>query len=454
MNDKIWDLKQFGDNLAIVADSSKRITYSELSELSQHMQVPSERKEVVFILCRNCVTCVAFYISCVNDGTVPLMLDAKISNKQLQILIDDYKPMYCYVPKERRESISGYICIRVDDGYCLLQIRERISYEIYEDLALLLPTSGSTGSRKVVRQSYNNIKSNARAICCYLSITDLDRSALNMPLYYTYGLSILHSYLMVGATILITDKSVLQKEFWTFVRDNGMTSFSGVPYTYELLRRIKFEEIDLPNVRYMTQAGGAMDGELWEYMRRYTKQRGIMFYVMYGQTESTARISYLPCEDFFEKQGSVGVAVPGTKIYIEQGEVVCEGDSVCLGYAMNYRDLNNKDDWNGVLHTGDYGCIDSEGYLYIYGRKDRYVKLLGKRINLDELQVLLSEQLGEKIYMVKDRGRLKLVSKKSISRDAIWKFAKSLGVPSDCICTYQIENIPRTATGKVDYEKL
>ena len=155
----------------------------------------------------------------------------------------------------------------------------------------------------------------------------------------------------------MTEYNVLQKEFWKFFARHKATSFSGVPYTYELLRKIRFDRMHLPYLRYMTQAGGRLKECEWEYIEKYSKTHSVLFYSMYGQTEATARISYLPWQKM-NKRGSVGIAVPETIVTIDEyGEIIVKGNHVCLGYAENYKDLCMGDEWHGVLHTGDLSLI-------------------------------------------------------------------------------------------------
>ncbi len=386
---------------------------------------------------------------------VPFMLDADILRDEFEKLLSIYQPGYCYIPKSReRVSLSCYRCIRQDIAYCLYENEEGIVYDIHFELALLLPTSGTTGGPKAVRQLYKNIKSNATDICKYLNISEVDRAILALPLHYTYGLSILHSHFLAGGTLLLTKQNVLQKVFWDFFRVNSGTSLSGVPYTYELLRKVEFAEMDLPSLRYMTQAGGALGEQEWDYMQKYSKQTNVAFYIMYGQTEATARIAYLPYESLRKKRGSVGIAIPGSQISIEEGEVVCSGDNVCLGYAMSFADLKKGDEWGGVLHTGDMGYLDEEGYLYVRGRKDRCIKILGKRVNLDDLQILISRNVGAELYVVSNNDIIEFVSQDTVDKDDVIAYLRKLKIPTNHVRVRMVDRIPRKSMGKVDYGKL
>lgn len=166
---------------------------------------------------------------------------------------------------------------------------------------MLLTTSGSTGSPKLVRLSKENILENAKSIAQYLDIDQNERAITSLPMHYSYGLSVINSHLISGATILLTEDSYIQRDFWVFAREQRVTSFSGVPFTYEILKKMKFWNRNLPTLRTLTQAGGKLSNELIEYFAKNAKLRDVNFYVMYGQTEATARMSYLPCQYTIEK---------------------------------------------------------------------------------------------------------------------------------------------------------
>jgi acyl-coenzyme A synthetase/AMP-(fatty) acid ligase len=212
---------------------------------------------------------------------------------------------------------------------------------------------------------------------------------------------------MVGATILMTEKSLMQKEFWDFFKQQKATSFGGVPYTYEMLKKLRFMRMNLPSLRTMTQAGGKLTPELHEEFAAYAKEKGKQFVVMYGQCEATARMGYLPADKAVEKKGSMGIAIPGgrftlidvngeaiTEPYVT-GELVYDGDNVTLGYAECGVDLAGGDERHGHLQTGDMAQFDGDGFFYIVGRKKRFLKIYGNRVNLDEMDRLIKGRFEE-----------------------------------------------------------
>ncbi|WP_049562338.1 AMP-binding protein [Nonomuraea sp. SBT364] len=257
----------------------------------------------------------------------------------------------------------------------------------HPDLAVLLATSGSTGSPKLVRLSRAAVLANARAIAEALAIGPAEIAPTSLPLHYSYGLSVLNSHLVAGASVLLTDAGLLERSFWTSLDEHRCTSLAAVPYQYEMLRRLRFDPADHPALTTLTQAGGRLRAELiTEFAALSTT-----FYVMYGQTEATARIAVLPPDRLAGKPGSAGLAVPGGRLEIVDGEVVYHGPNVMMGYAEEAADLAKGDELGGVLRTGDLGHLDDEGFLHLTGRVKRIAKIFGVRVNLDDVERLLRD---------------------------------------------------------------
>ena len=354
------------------------------------------------------------------------------------------------------------------EGYVLLRTRNE-TYPIHEELALLLTTSGSTGSPKLVRQSMKNLTANALSIAWYLELDASERPVTTLPMHYTYGLSVLHSHLLAGGTVLLTERSVLEEGFWDFFVSQGATSLSGVPATYDILSRVGFFERELPSLRSFTQAGGKLSAAMHETCARFAEKRGVRFYVMYGQTEATARMAYLPWQRSLEKCGSIGIPIPGGSFSLLDGqgreitgadvtgELVYRGDNVTLGYARGPEDLAKGDEWRGVLHTGDLARRDSEGYYYITGRKKRFLKMAGNRVNLDECEQMVRGMFPEtdcaccgqddqlKVFVTLERAQTDAVRR---------ELAGLLHLPLSSILVLHIPRIPRNSSGKVLYPKL
>lgn len=404
------ELTKYNDKMALISEEGVSLTYTELNNEVQELVKLLVPRTLMFAFCSNTAGSVCGYLGALNAKTVPYLLDAHTNEVLVKTLIDVYQPAYLYMPSELvsvyAES-AGYEKIYEKYDYVLYKTNFEKVYPMHEDLAQLLGTSGSTGSPKLVRQSYRNIQANAESIAQYLELDDTERPVTTLPMNYTYGLSIINSHLLVGGTLLLTQKPIVSKDFWDFMKANKATSFGGVPYTYEMLKRVRFFRMDLPDLRTMTQAGGKLAPELHREFAQYAKEKGKHFVVMYGQTEATARMAYLPHEKSLEKYGSMGIAIPGGKLLLIDvdgneitepevtGELVYEGENVTLGYAICGEDLAKGDERNGRLETGDMAKRDADGFYYVVGRKKRFLKLFGNRINLDEIDRMIKAQFEE-----------------------------------------------------------
>lgn len=410
------------DRLAIISDTGERLTYSELVERVSTRAKELDRGVLQFCLCRNSIESIVEYLACLEAGAPVVLLDATKDPETIENLRKIYKP---------------------GETKC------------HPDLALCLTTSGSTGSPKLVRLTKRNILANAESIAEYLQIDENERPITMLPMYYSYGLSIINSHLLKGATILLTDKTYAQREFWNFLRENEATSMSGVPYTWEMLRRLRFMRMDLPSVRTMTQAGGKLNAEIALEYIRWAKSVGKQFIVMYGQTEATARMSYLPWERAEEKYASIGVAIPGGKFSLaDDGELIYQGENVSLGYAECAEDLMKGDENHGVLHTGDMARVDEDGFYYITGRKKRFVKVWGNRCNLDQVEQLVKPITTTCACAGVDDHITVFVTKEGLEKEIKDLLASKTGLNPIAFAVKVIDAIPVKDSGKIDYQLL
>lgn len=398
---KIWNLGRFNDNVALIDEFGGQLTYSQLNANANFLAEAVGKRCLVFSLCRNEIGSVIGYTGFVNNGIVPVLLNAHLEDSLLNNLLTTYEPSYLWVPKDQVERFTGMEEVYSAYDYVLLKTGYTKEYPLYHELGLLITTSGSTGSPKFVRQSYTNLLDNAQSIAEYLKLDDTERPITTLPMNYVYGLSIINSHFLVGATLLLTDKGLMQKEFWQFFKDKEATSFGGVPYTYEMLDKLRFYRMKLPSLRTMTQAGGKIIPDLHEKFAKYAEENGKHFVVMYGAAEATSRMGYLPPERAVEKKGSMGIPIPGGVFHLVDangneiteprvtGELVYEGKNVTLGYAEKGEDLILGDERHGRLETGDMAQFDEDGYYYIVGRKKRFLKIYGNRVNLDEIDRMI-----------------------------------------------------------------
>ncbi|MDD3334826.1 MAG: AMP-binding protein [Eubacteriales bacterium] len=395
----MWSFERFGDAIAFLDEHGQSLSYRRLSEEGKALCQAVGERCLCFQLCSNTMGSVLGYAGLIEGGIVPALFSGEMDRELLQGLYDAYHPAYFWAP----EGFAWEGCQAVYSrfGYTLLKTPFGAETKLYPELGLLLTTSGSTGSPKLVRQSYRNIRANLDSIVEYLGLTADERPITTLPMNYTYGVSIINSHLAVGATLLLTEKGIAQREFWDFFKREKATSFGGVPYTYEMLDRMRFLRMELPSLRTMTQAGGKLLPELHQKFCLWCREHGKQFIVMYGQCEATARMAYLPWEKSLEKVGAMGVAIPGGRFDLIDvnggvirephvtGELKYYGENVTLGYAINGGDLIKGDERHGELETGDMAQMDEDGYYTVVGRKKRFLKLFGNRVNLDELERML-----------------------------------------------------------------
>ena len=451
--------------IAAVNEAGETLTYGSLVEFAGQFGEVIGHRTLIFILCKNEFGALKGYVSCLSDGIVPLMVDAGLDNELLLNLIETYKPEFLWIPEEKKVDLD-YSEVFASDGYSLVKTGFP-SYELYPELGLLLTTSGSTGTAKLVRQSYANVESNARAIISYLEIDENERPITNLPMSYTYGLSVINSHLLAGARIMMTTRSIFQREFWQFFKEGEITSIAGVPYTYEMLKKMRFFRMQLPSLKTMTQAGGKLSPELHKEFGEFAHENGIRFFVMYGQTEATARMSYLPYERTLEKYGSMGIAIPGGKFSIIDvdgneitepevaGELVYEGPNVTLGYGTCPEDLAKGDENHGRLVTGDIAKFDSDGFYYIVGRKKRFLKIFGKRVNLDECEKLLKEKFEiECACSGRDDLLGVFVTDEQYAAPCVSFLSDKLGIHNSAFTSRVVEEIPKNESGKTLYKDL
>ena len=453
-------------NIAIISEDDISISYAELDNFSKFLKDKIPSRSLIFSLNKNTLGSLVGYFSFMKNKVVPLMLDAKMDIQLIDSLITCYQPEYLWLPTDDSPNFpnSNIICSLFD--YSLIKLKNCYNQQLHEDLALLLATSGSTGSPKVVKLSYQNIKSNTSSIIEYLSINQNERPITTLPMSYSFGLSIINSHLCSGATLLLTNRSLFEKEFWSFLKKEKATSLSGVPYTFDMLKKLRFTRMDLPHLQTLTQAGGKMNNDLNKDFAEFCKISKKRFFVMYGQTEATARMSYLPHEFSLSKIGSMGIAIPNGRFSLINeagetiqesniiGELVFEGLNVSMGYAKCVNDLSHNDENKGRLFTGDLAKRDVDGFYYIVGRKKRFLKIFGNRVNLDETERLLKDINSECACTGSD-DKIIVYTTDNLKIDKIRDYISSkLGLHHSAFSIKYIESIPKNSSGKTIYSDL
>lgn len=461
-------LHRNADRTLFACDDGASFAYAAALDLSQHPAIQGTRRRVVFCLCANVPGALLGYLGLIAAGAVPVMLNAMITTSQLVNLWERYRPDYAWLPQARMNEFPDARPVLVDWGHTLVAFDKLASAPINDDLAMLLSTSGSTGSPKMVRISHKNIASNAKAISNYLALTSDERPISTLPPSYTYGLSILHSHLLHGCTIALTNRTLFDRGFWEFLKSSKASSMSGVPYHYEMLRKLRFSDMDLPELRTITQAGGHLSHSLASEYAAHCASRGMRFFIMYGQVEATARMGYLAPEKTLYKPDSIGQPIPGGRFWLEDesgqpfsavettGQLVYQGSNVCMGYAESAQDLAKGDEFGGILRTGDLARRDSDGDYYIVGRIKRFLKLFGHRVNLQEIEDAL-QAAGQRVACSGCDDQLDVYLCKGTSEAA--KSIKSqlvnqLRLTPASVRVLNVADLPRNEAGKIQYADL
>ena len=454
--------------MAVITDKGERLNYEELAAVAKSFANSVPQKGLLFCFCENRIASLVGYVACLEHHIPIVLLDGSKDLSLLQNLIAVYQPEYVWLATGKKDGIGGAtIYSYASFSLQKMQYKEEIEKPVINpELSLCLTTSGSTGSPKLVRLSEKNLLANAEQIAEYLEIDEKERPVTILPSYYSYGVSVINSHLIKGATILLTEGTVAQREFWSFMKEQKATSIAGVPYTYEMLKMLRFFRMELPYLKTMTQAGGKLNKDIVRQYIEFAQEKGKRFFVMYGQTEATARMSYLPLEHAMEKYASIGIAIPRGKFslmdvngnaieepYVD-GELIYEGPNVSLGYAECRADLAKCDENHGVLHTGDVAHRDSDGYYYITGRIKRFVKVWGNRCNLDAMGQLV-KSITTSCACVGVDDKITIFVTEQGQEDAIIKLLVSkTGFNNRAFEVRVIDAIPVKSSGKLDYQAM
>lgn len=462
----MFDLNKFADNIAVETEDGQKMIYAQLEKDASAIAAEMEPRKFTFCLCENTLGSFVGYVAFMTHNIPTVLLDALKDASVIGTLIEHYKPTYIWKPMnghadiaEKAEKVLQY------EDYELVKTQYD-GYDIHPDVLLCLTTSGTTGSPKLVKLTEKNLKSNAESIAEYLKITEKERAITSLPMYYSFGMSVINSHLIKGATLLLTDKAVIQREFLNFLKEGKATSIAGVPYTYEMLRRLRFLKMELPELRTMIQAGGKLNASIVKEYVEAAQASGKEFIVMYGQTEAAPRMSYLPFDKALDKYASIGIPIPGGKLSVRDvndqeittpdtdGELIYEGPNVCMGYAEGIEDLAKGDENHGVLHTGDVARFDNDGYFYITGRMKRFVKVWGNRCNLDATEQLV-KAITTSCACVGVDDKITIFITENGLEDKIKNYLiDKTGLNIRAFDVNVIDVIPTLPSGKLDYQTM
>ena len=463
----MWNFQCFKDNVAFISDNNESCTYNEIIAFSKQQRKYFNKKNLILCLLNNSIDGILGYVGFLQNKQVPLMVNNNIGNDSLKKLIDKYEPDFLWASKRYQSVFSSFDVIHNNKTFCLLQNSKKNTSELHSDLCLLASTSGSTGSQKYVRQSYSNIKSNINSILSYLPISGRDHTITTLPCHYTFGASIIHSHLVVGSKIILTNHPISQKEFWNTYEKNNITTFYGVPYTFEMLDRLKFFSKQRHSLRIIAQAGGKLSEQMQKKIAQYSFNYKKLFFCMYGQAEATTRIAYLEPKKSLQKLGSIGLPIKNGKLYItndrgekltgayESGNLIYNGPNVCMGYANKRNDLSKSDEWFGTIETGDIAHRDNDGYFYIVGRKKRFAKIFGTSVNLDDLEDILKSKFEKlEVAVVSNDKKVFLVYASKQTKNLSKFLSPKIMLSPSVYIEVKFDKIPKTPSNKISYNEI
>jgi long-chain acyl-CoA synthetase len=441
-------------NRIALIDSDKNISYGELINISKKLPL-NKKKNLVLILAENKIEPIAVYASLISKRQACFLIDSKIDSYLLKNLIDKYRPNMIFGHKNNIIKFKNYRKVYKINNYVLVEAKTLTNYKIHRDIVLLLSTSGSTASPKYVKISWKALKNNTAQIQKVLKINKDHKTITTLPFHYTYGLSIINTHLDKGCSIVINNNKIFENTFWNKIQKFSVNSFGGVAYMYQLMKRINIKKKFFKTIKYLTHAGGHLDLGTWNYILGIT---GIKkkFYNMYGAVEACSRISILDYKHVFTKKNSIGKGLPGVKIFIKKkrnkGELFFSGKNIFSGYANSYKDLSSLKIYK-QYNTKDLAYKDKDGYYYIIGRKDRYIKILSNRIYLNDLENYFSNNYT-KLVCIGKNNQLFLFANLNYRAKIIRVCNEKFNIHSNYINFYSFAHVKYMRNNKIDYNYL
>ena len=453
------------NSLAAIDEVGNSVTYGELSDFSNQFKNLIPERELIFCLCENTIGALLGFISFYENKDVALLLGSTTDRELLFNLISVYKPSFIWLPKKYINEFQVEIVYQ-NYGYVLGSTGYK-AYPMNQYLSLLLTTSGSTGSPKLVRYKYGNIEANAKTVANVFEWTTEERAICELPMQYSMGLNVINSHLYSGGTILMISSSLTSLSFWKFIKEHKGTSFTGVPFSYDILLKLRFVQMDLPHLKTIAEGGGKLTDSIFSTLADWAEKNGKRFFATFGTTETSARMSYLPPHLATLKCGSIGQAIPGSEMLLlddngnliegndVEGELCYRGSNVTMGYAICKEDLLRDDDFSGEYKTGDLAKRDSDGFYYIVGRKKRFLKLFGFRVSLDQCERLINEKFNIECACIGDDSTMNIYITNEMLQVEVKNYIslKTKLLPA-AFNIRVIDKIPRNNSGKISYTLL
>jgi len=458
---------KYSKNIAIIDKEYSNLTYKKVLIETDKIREKIKKRSLILIVSENSLGSLLAYIFCIINNHVGIIVDLKTTKQNILKIFKDYQPNYIFISK-KNNSIFKKVCSEKYIFFDQSLMKNKLTKEkkMNKNLSLLLSTSGSMGSIKFVKLSTSNLKYNTDSIINYLKINKKDSAITNLPISYSYMLSIINTHFEVGGSIVISKYSLVEKKFWETLKNSKSTSFNGVPYTYEMLSKIGLKNIKIDTLKYLTLAGGKLENDELKEIIKFCKKNNLNFFSMYGQTEASPRISYLKPEFSQKKIGSIGKGIPGSKMYIinntgkkilkpfVEGEIICEGKNVFMGYSKDYNDLKNANEENYKLKTGDLGYFDKNGFFYITSRISRIAKIFGNRVDLGALESLMSQKSYKVACLSDNKIVFIFIEKKYNKTNLINTISKITNLSINSFELIKLKYLPRTANNKISYSEL
>lgn len=461
-------IEKFSSNVAFIDEQYNQIKYSEIIKLNKKIKNFIKKKSLIFIISENTVESLLGYSSLAMTDSLLVPISYDISYKNFELFRNSYQPHYLWCEENflNKKFKKFFFPILKYKKYYLYNTKYKKNFIINDKLKLLLSTSGSLGEPKCVKLSFININYNTNSIDKYLKINQSDRTITNLPWNYSYGLSIVNTHLNKGASLVLTKKTLFDKKFWELYDKLKITNFNGVPFTFEILKKLKLKRIFNSKIRFITQAGGKINPLLSNEITELCKKNKIFFYSMYGQTEASPRMSYIEKTSRKTKTSCIGKSIYGGKFYLideknkkikksnVSGELIYQGKNVFIGYCKNYKDLKKKDKKNNILKTGDLAFYDNNKNYYLTGRKSRFVKIFGVRISLETIEEKLKLNNIDCAAIVKEENLFIFIEKKNKKNKMEKIISKILKIRTNDFCLEYVNNFPRSQSNKISYKTL
>ena len=451
--------------IALIDNENHEITYGELAEKMKEVGSKVKPRSIIFNLCKNTVGAMIGYLGFIDHEAVPLNLSDKIDKELLNTLIATYTPAYLWVPEEETDDYGFEVVYNIY-GYVLLKTGNE-TYPVNDELQFLMTTSGSTGSPKLVRYKKGNLEANAKNVAIAFGWTDKERPICDLGMQYTMGLNVINTHLYVGATVLLTTYNIMSGEFWDYIKEKKVTSFTGVPFSYDLFFRLHFERMDLPYLTTFSEGGGKLTDTRFVQIAEYAQRTGKRFIASFGTTETSARMACLPAELALTKTGSIGRAIPEGELFlvdengrvqtdpVAEGELCYRGPNVTMGYAICKADLQKDDEFNGEYHTGDLAKRDKDGCYFVTGRMSRFLKLLSYRVSLDQSERLIQQEFNIECACSGTDQQMSIYLTDGSKKNEVVEFlARKTNLYKSLFKVFVVPEIIRNDSGKIQYKQL